>query len=173
MLILAAGLSSRAITTLGDHYQKIHIKRVNGAQSLLDLLSAEPYDAVVIDIDATGVGLDVGHTLRSYAIATPLIGLANGVSQIIWGDQRARFLDLGGDDLLRNPVNLRELVASLPALIRRFRGTLSAVVEVHSQGVCMAIDVRHRVIRINGQQFDLTCKETSLLMLLATTPGQV
>jgi DNA-binding response OmpR family regulator len=29
------------------------------------------------------------------------------------------------------------------------------------------------VIRINGQQFDLTCKETSLLMLLATTPGQV
>jgi chromosome partitioning protein len=83
-----------------------------------------PYDVILLDLmlpDMTGY--DVLRRLRAAQIATPVI-ILSGLGEL---DDRVTGLDSGADDYLIKPVERRELVARIGALVRRSMGHASGL----------------------------------------------
>jgi two-component system, OmpR family, response regulator MprA len=102
---------SRALTM--ERYQ---VAQSIDGRAALELLAAEPYDAVILDVSMPHMdGLEVCRRLRDAGDRTPVLMLT-AREQI---DDRVAGLDAGADDYLVKPFALRELTARVRALLRR------------------------------------------------------
>ncbi len=84
-------------------------------------------------------------------------------------------LRLGADDYLTKPFSLRELLARIDSLIRRYTllnpGPGSGTGLLAFQG--LTIDRDSRVVALHGEPVELTGREFDLLAFLAENPGKV
>tara|TARA_R110002126_G_scaffold96469_1_gene225704 strand:+ start:103200 stop:103916 length:717 start_codon:yes stop_codon:yes gene_type:complete len=95
------------------------ITEVPDAQSLHEAMANEPADLIVLDINMPGEdGLTALRVLRSRS-DVPVIMLT-AASEVI---DRVVGLELGADDYIGKPVDLRELEARIKAALRRQSGT--------------------------------------------------
>ena len=135
-------------------------------RTALDFALAEPFDAVILDINLPGAdGFAVLAELRRRALAVPVL-VITARSEI---DDKISLLDLGADDYLVKPFDLRELEARLRALLRRPAGALSSVVTVGK----LVIDHSAASVAVGGRPLDLSRREFRLLEILASRLGQV
>lgn len=84
-------------------------------------------------------------------------------------------LRLGADDYLTKPFSIKELMARVNSLIRRYT-TLNQGEETASECMTfknMVIDKRNRIVTVNGDLITLTGKEFDLLLFLAANKGRV
>jgi two-component system OmpR family response regulator len=82
-------------------------------------LSTQPYDLVILDLGLPDMdGLEVLRQLRARKSAIPVLVLTarDGLSDRVSG------LELGADDYMTKPFELRELEARVKALLRRSHG---------------------------------------------------
>ena len=85
-------------------------------------------------------------------------------------------LEIGADDYLTKPFNVREFIARVKAIMRRvgFQKTVEEEQErpklVDYRG--LQIDPDLRKVSFEGKRIDLTPKEFDLLFLLASNPGK-
>jgi chromosome partitioning protein len=94
-----------------------------GAEGI-EKLEQHAYDLILLDLllpDLTGY--EVLRQLRAVQIATPVI-ILSGLAEL---DDRVTGLDSGADDYLIKPVERRELVARIGALVRRSMGHASGL----------------------------------------------
>jgi len=124
------------------------------------------YDLVLLDPALPGpTGDDVLVRLRRQA-AVPVIVVAGRDEEA----ERVRWLDLGADDYLTQPVSLPELEARIRAVLRR--GQPYPYADVLDWGDLIIDRNTHRVVR-DGDAVDLTRREFDLLAFLAGSPDQV
>lgn len=123
-------------------------------------------DLVILDLNLPGMdGLDVAREIRRKA-STPIIMLTARVEET---DQLIG-LELGADDYVPKPFSPRIVVARVRALLRRSE---SAPVAIQVLRVAdLEIDLDGHTAQRNGQLFDLTPTEFSLLATLAAQPGR-
>jgi len=138
------------------------------ASYALDLLAAESYDAIVLDILMPGMdGVELCRQLRRGGDRTPVLMLTarDGL------DDRVAGLDAGADDYLPKPFALRELMARVRALLRR--GHLPA----HSAEPLvygdLVLDPGAYEARRGARELALTRTEFRLLELFMQHPRQV
>jgi DNA-binding response OmpR family regulator len=81
--------------------------------------------------------------------------------------ERVTGLDAGADDYLAKPFAFAELVARVRALIRRGTPSPQALLQVAD----LAFDAATRRVRRDGQELNLSPKETLLLELLMRNAG--
>lgn len=142
--------------------------RADGATGLRALLE-ESFDVVVLDVMLPKRdGFDVLRTMRERGDATPVLILsARGSDR-----DRIRGLELGADDYLGKPFNLRELMLRVAALLRR-----APVVPPTADTVDVAgrrVDFRaHRVLLPDGEAHELSDSELRLLRILTSRPNEV
>jgi DNA-binding response OmpR family regulator len=102
------------------------VDSVSGSQQLAQKLESAEYDAIILDDMLPQVnGSDPLHWVKkqeSYR-ETPVLMLVSRQSE----DQMVRLLQLGADDCLPKPLNLRELAARLQRVLMRSRARLPAV----------------------------------------------
>lgn len=132
-----------------------------------DCLAAQPYDVVILDIglpDGEGTGLL--RSLRAAGNGTPVLMLTARAAV----EDRVAALDLGADDYMVKPFDLRELQARVRALVRR-----GAVGERAGRLRCGALDFdpAGRDLTIAGVPVALTRRESSLLEILLRNRGRV
>lgn len=121
-------------------------------------------DLILLDLMLPGLdGLAVCKAIRAVS-EVPIIMLTAKVDEI----DRLLGLELGADDYICKPFSLREVVARVKAVLRRF-GT-GAVTQAHPG---LKVDEDRFVASINGTPLDLTPVEFRLLALLASQPGRV
>jgi two-component system, OmpR family, response regulator len=128
--------------------------------------STETYSAVVLDLGLPKLdGISVLKRWRAEGILTPVLILSARGS---WGE-RVEGIDSGADDYLPKPFQMQELISRLRALMRRAGGHAQSVIDAGA----IQIDMRSRVITVNGVLASLTPLEFRLVHYLAIQSGRV
>jgi two-component system copper resistance phosphate regulon response regulator CusR len=141
---------------------------VGDGDSAVARASADPYDAIVLDVMMPGRnGLAVCRELRARGCTTPILMLT--ARDAI--EARVAGLDSGADDYLTKPFAFQELAARLLAIIRRGGRPLTAGDELRAGD--FHLDLRARSARYKGRALPLTDREYTLLEHLARRAGQV
>lgn len=139
---------------------------VRDGQAGIDAARIEPYDAVLLDL---GLPLADGHAvlrdLRSQARKIPVI-IVTARDHV---DDRVQGLDLGADDYLVKPFEIRELLARMRAVLRRDGGGAVAIL---SNGV-LQLDPATREASFGAKSALLTAREFALLQALLLRPGAI
>jgi len=148
---------------------------VDGAGSVADALEklgVNAYDLVVLDINLPdGSGFEVAAALRTGDLEipgeeAPRILMLTARNRL---DDRVRGLDVGADDYLTKPFELRELVLRLRALDRRRAYNRPPVREIAG----LRVDPFRREVYRDGRYVALTRKQFAVLEVLAAAEGGV
>lgn len=132
----------------------------------LDLLSYNDYDIAVLDRDIPGPsGDDVARHIVASGRKTHILMLT-AADRI---DDKETGFELGADDYLTKPFELRELVLRLRALHRRRESTRPPVLEVAG----LRLDPFRREVYRDGRYVALTRKQFAVLELLVAAAGGV
>jgi DNA-binding response OmpR family regulator len=110
-------------------------------------------------------GVDVLRHARSRGDATPVLVLTarDGV------DDRVEGLDVGADDYLLKPYEMRELLARMRAVIRRRDGSAHSMIG----NAMVQLDLTTREVLVEGERAQLSAREFSLLHALLERPGAI
>lgn len=121
------------------------------------------FDCVVLDLRLPGIpGQEVLRRIRREKKTPVLILTAcDDVSDRVEG------LNLGADDYLTKPFDLRELVARIRALVRRASNQPSPTITVSG----LQINTASRQVLRDGEPVNLTAKEYRILELLVMRRG--
>src|SRR5947199_1462725 len=150
-----------ALTEAGHDPIVVH----NGERALDKATEAAP-DLIVLDIILPGIdGFDVLRHLRSQHIASRVLMLtARGEVK-----DRVTGLQLGADDYLPKPFAMRELVARVNALGRRYPEEPGLNLRVGDLTLDLATHDLHR----GAKRIELSPREVNLLKVLMRVPGRV
>ena len=141
-------------------------KAVHDGEAALDEVSNTPFDLIVLDIILPGMdGFDVLRHLRSQHMASRVLMLtARGEMK-----ERVTGLQLGADDYLPKPFAMRELVARVNALGRRYPEEPVLNLRVGDLTLDLATHDVHR----GARRIELSPRELMLLKVLMREPGRV
>lgn len=132
----------------------------------LELLDINAYDIAIIDRDIPGPSGD--------EVARSIIASASGVAILMLTaaarlDDKASGFEIGADDYLTKPFDLRELVLRLRALDRRRVRNTPPVREIAG----LRVDPFRREVYRDGRYIALTRKQFAVLEVLVAAEGGV
>ncbi len=139
---------------------------VHDGASAEALAASEQFDLVILDLNLPQMdGLSLLRAMRARANpAAVMILTARGAAE-----DRVRGLDLGADDYMAKPFDVREFEARVRSLLRRQAGLRSATVTLGA----VTLDLTTRQFSAADQPLDLPPRERALLELLLTRAGKV
>lgn len=139
---------------------------VDSVEAAGDTLAVNDYEVVILDINLPdGEGTAVLQMLRRQRKTTPVLMLTARMAV----EDRVGALDLGADDYLVKPFDLRELQARVRALGRRVGADRGGVIEFGG----LALDPAGRVATSGGAPLELTRREFSLLEALLANRSRI
>ena len=139
---------------------------VRDGQAAIYEVKATPYNAMVLDLGLpVKDGFDALKELRADGILTPILILSaqDGAESITKG------LNLGGDDFVVKPVQLKVLVAKLNALIRRSEGLACNVLTIGS----LQLNLDAHTVFLKNLPVNLSKKEFTLLQAFMISSNRV
>jgi two-component system phosphate regulon response regulator OmpR len=160
-------------------YLELHgfeVTPADGGPALRELVEARDIDLVLLDINMPGEdGLSLARFLREQSdVALIMLTAAGEVVDRIIG------LEMGADDYLPKPVDLRELLARVKAVLRRMdsaREQAEAAAAEPRREVLFGshrLDLEgHKLYDPEGEEITLTSMEFDLLKAFAEHPNRV
>jgi len=147
------------------------VQATDGRQAL-DRFEEQPFDLVVLDLMLPKIdGLEVCRRLRSHS-SVPIIMLTAKSEEI----DKVVGLEIGADDYITKPFSVREFSSRIKAALRRAemsRPTETAPDEAPLEVRELRIDFPKRLVRVRGDDAQLTFVEFEILSALARAPGRV
>ena len=139
---------------------------VHDGEAARDLVAAENFDLMILDLNLPELdGLSVLRAMLAQGNrAAVMILTARGAAE-----DRVRGLDLGADDYMAKPFDVREFEARVRSLLRRQAGLRSSTLSLGP----LSLDLTSRQFFGNGQVMDLPPRERAILELLVTRAGKV
>ncbi len=164
-------------------YLELHgftVSCADGGTRLRELVDAQDIDLVLLDISMPGEdGLSLARYLREHTRSAIIMLTSRGdvVDRIVG-------IEIGADDYLVKPVDLRELLARISAVLRRYR-MLPVAGENNDQndesstarqvafGDCRLDPDAGQLYDSSGDQIKITAMEFDLLKAFAEHPNRV
>lgn len=140
-------------------------------EEAIEVARAFAPDVIVLDLDLPKLdGVDVCRQVRTFsdAYVIMLTARADEVDRVVG-------LEVGADDYMTKPFSPRELVARVRAMLRRPRTSPSAGAQesdVRTFGP-LEVDPLGHVVRVDGDEVQLTRIEFDLLETLSSKPAMV
>ena len=136
-----------------------------------ELVNTRSYDLLILDWMLPGkTGLEICQELRRQGKTTPVLFLTAKDTL----DDRVEGLDAGADDYLVKPFELRELLARVRALLRRFNTTEVSVTTNQRLAVAdLELDFENQVAYRQGRVIELSEKESQLLQYFMENTAQI
>lgn len=130
------------------------------------LLLAEHFDLVILDLNLPQLdGLSLLKRLRARPQSPAVMILTARGS----AEERVRGLDIGADDYLSKPFDVREFEARVRSLLRRQAGLRSSTVRLGG----ITLDLVSHIFSADGRDMDLPPRERGLLELMFMRAGKV
>jgi DNA-binding response OmpR family regulator len=149
---------------LGDQGLTVDWVR-NGADGSAALANAE-HALVLLDIGLPEMsGIDVLRTARTGGVSVPVLMITarDGL------DDRIAGLDLGADDYIVKPFELRELLARMRAVLRRHNGQAQSLITSGE----ISLDLATHRAQYRDAEHMLTAREFALMQALMQRPGVI
>ena len=138
----------------------------DGAEGLRAFQALKP-DLVLLDIMMPVMdGIQVIREIRSGS-KTPVIMLTAKAETF----DKVTGLELGADDYVTKPFEMRELIARVRAVLRRYEDDADGSQRLEFPD--LIIDKQSYTITVKGQQMEIPPKEIELLYFLASSPNRV
>jgi len=134
-------------------------------EDALQLFSSNQYDLILLDWQLPGMsGIDVCRRYRKSGGSSWIIFLT-AQGEI---DDKEKGLDVGADDYLVKPFEMRELAARVRSALRRSDPHFQAELRIDD----VVLDLAGRTLRINDSSLRLMPKEAALLEFLMRNPNR-
>jgi phosphate regulon transcriptional regulator PhoB len=149
----------------------VTIKAYDG-ESALELAKARKPDLVVLDLMLPGIrGLEVCKFIRKNPATEtlPIIMLTAKGDQV----DKILGLEMGADDYITKPFNVKELIARIRAVLRRAEARPDSERREQFAYKGLEIDYSSYEVTVEGGKIDLNPKELKLLQFLTRHPGRV
>ena len=149
------------------------VSTAEGGTAMHAVLEKEPVDLIIMDLKMPGEsGLSLTSSVRKTSKAGVIIltGTGDDVDRVVG-------LEIGADDYLAKPCNLRELLARVRSVLRRTRGEDGVGPEVAAE--CLqfagwALDLSERRLTApDNAEVPLTTGEFNMLEAFVTRPKRV
>ena len=143
-------------------------KAYDGLDALEKIKSFNP-QILILDLMLPALnGYDICKKLNSDNICILMLSAKNDIVDKVLG------LELGADDYITKPFDIREVIARVKSLSRRYRKISSQsnpadIIQIDH----MVLDSKQRTVVINNVEIDFAAKEFDLLMLFLSNPKQV
>lgn len=147
------------------------VDTAHSAEEALHLLTPQ-HKLILLDVMMEGMsGFQIADRLRKDGNQIPIIFLTarNTENDMLTG------FSIGADDFVTKPFSVKEVIARVRSVLRRTAnpqtsestdGCLLCI-----DGICM--DLRTKIVRIDGKAVELTRKEYNILELLIRNPERV
>ncbi|SFC25886.1 DNA-binding response regulator, OmpR family, contains REC and winged-helix (wHTH) domain [Polaromonas sp. OV174] len=154
--------------------QGYRVSQLHSGRALISLMASDPPGLVLLDLGLPGEdGLSIARQLREHWLCGLVIvtGRGDAVDKVVG-------LEVGADDYVTKPFDLRELLARIKAILRRLTPNPfpAALTSAHER-LCFSgwqLDCSaRRLSGADGQEVALTTGEFELLCLFARHPGRV
>ena len=142
---------------------------IDGGEGCKYVLANKP-DLLVLDINLPGKnGLEICKEIRENGMNVPIIMLTARTEE----QDKIIGLELGADDYITKPFSIKEFLARVKAVCRRWDADKLESEEIHQviRSKEMMIDREKRIVTLNNERLELTPKEFDLLYLLASNKG--
>jgi two-component system OmpR family response regulator len=157
------------------HMQGFRVSQLHRGLDLMALMSADPPALVLLDIGLPGEdGFTIARQLREHwhCGLVMITGRGDSVDKVVG-------LEVGADDYVTKPFDLRELLARIKAVLRRLappavEPVQPAVDRKRLRFAGFELDTAaRRLTGTDGHEVALTSGEFDLLAVFARTPGRV
>lgn len=153
--------------------QGFRVTAANGATELRALVENESFDVALLDINMPGEdGLSLARYLRESSDVGILMLTAAGdtVDRIVG-------LEMGADDYMVKPFDLREVLARIKAILRRAGRAVPQADDPGPERVRFGERVldldAHKLFEADGEEIRITAMEFDLLKAFAEHPNRV
>lgn len=147
---------------------RFDVSEARSGEEALALLRFTNYDAVLLDIEMPGMsGIQACRRIRRLFPRLPVLMLTVRNSE----DDKVEGLEAGADDYVTKPFQIRELIARIHAMIRRYRAPELPSEWPLQVGEIHLDPVRRRVER-SGAEVKLTPREFEALRILMEHAGR-
>ena len=167
------------ITQLLGNYLHSHgfrVSQLHSGRSLMELMAADPPVLVLLDLGLPGEdGFAIARQLREHWHCGLVIvtGRGDAIDKVVG-------LEVGADDYVTKPFDLRELLARVKAVLRRMApaeanpGAAAGAARSKLRFAGWELDTAaRRLVSPQGQDVALTTGEFDLLSAFALHPGRV
>jgi len=145
------------------------VEVIDRGDTAVKRLSEIQPDAIILDVMLPGLdGYDVLKKLPAKGkIGVIMLTAKEDIVNKVLG------LELGADDYLTKPFDMRELLARLKSLIRRMQQAGEKIEQDEFLLGGVKVNITRRSVIVNGQKLELTPKEFELIALLVSNPDRV
>lgn len=181
--LLVVDDESELLSLLSEYFGRhgLRVRTANDAATARAIVAAEVPQVAVIDVHMPGEdGLSLARWLRVEHPGLGIVMLSTASEAV----DRIVGLEVGADDYVAKPFELRELLARVKGLLRRVQHGQTGPAPVACQagagraptqvafGTCRLDLDRRRLFDIEGREVELTASELDLMLLFARNPGR-
>ncbi len=145
-------------------------KAFDGKDGLMKALNNQ-YRFILLDLRLPLLdGFEICKRLRMEKVNTPILMLTSKSEEI----DKVLGLEMGADDYISKPFGIRELLARIKAVLRRYDSSKKndETEEKEFRFDDLYINEGMRIVELNGNRIELSPKEFDLLIYLASHPGR-
>lgn len=140
----------------------------DGESAIETTLSFQPHLIILDVMLPKKSGFDVCRELRSKKVETPIIMLTARGEEI----DKVLGLEFGADDYMTKPFSVRELLARVKAVLRRYPAEAADRLSVHQIGR-LQFDTEHLTAKDENGDVELTHREIEILKYFLLHEGDI
>ncbi|WP_432133617.1 MULTISPECIES: response regulator transcription factor [unclassified Streptomyces] len=170
LLVVDDDVGVRSMLTMALDLLEFEVKSAATGRQALQSVSRRVPDLLILDVGLPDMdGFEVCRLLRERGMTMPVLFLTarSGL------DDRVRGLDLGGDDFITKPFELKEIVARVRAFLRRYHGSERNASGRRLVAGDIRLDADSHQVWASETPVHLTSTEFTLLRYLMENAGRV
>ena len=137
-------------------------------EEALECARKNSYDMILLDIMLPKMdGMEVCQQIREFSDVPIIMLTAKGEDM-----DKILGLEYGADDYITKPFSVKEVLARITSVLRRYKYTSNEKIEV-LKADDIQVNVNKHIVTKNGQEIELTLKEFQILKLLIENKGNV